>query len=112
MRLAITGSTGNMGRAVMEQLCAMDEKIEHIKLLSRSPENIKKLLKKCKPLKNKTEVIIGSVADENVCARLASDCDYVINMGAVIPPVSDSILKRLSKPTKSVRELLSRQWKR
>ena len=89
MRLAITGSTGNMGRAVMEQLCAMDEKIEHIKLLSRSPENIKKLLKKCKPLKNKTEVIIGSVADENVCARLASDCDYVINMGAVIPPVSD-----------------------
>ncbi len=33
MKLAITGATGNMGKAVMEQLCRLEE-IEHIKLLS------------------------------------------------------------------------------
>ena len=42
MKLAITGSTGNMGQAVMKQLCSL-ENIEKIKLLSRNRKRIKKL---------------------------------------------------------------------
>ncbi|MCM1441541.1 MAG: NAD(P)-dependent oxidoreductase, partial [Roseburia sp.] len=83
-----TGSTGNMGQAVLEQLCAMEE-IEHIKLLSRSEKRIKKILKKFKPLKNKAGILIGSVSDPDIAAKLIEGCDYVVNMGAVIPPTSD-----------------------
>ncbi len=88
MKLAITGATGNMGKAVMEQLCRLEE-IEHIKLLARNKKKVKKLWKTCKPLQHKTEVIIGSIADKAVCERLIDGCDYVVNMGAVIPPTSD-----------------------
>lgn len=88
MKLAITGSTGNMGQAVMKQLCSL-ENIEKIKLLSRNRKRIKKLLKAIKPLKDKIEVIIGSSADPEVCKKLVDGVDYVVNMGAVIPPVAD-----------------------
>ncbi len=88
MKLAITGSTGNMGQEVMKQLCSL-EGVEKIKLLSRSKKRIKKLLKTIKPLKDRIEVIIGSSADPEVCEKLVRGADYVVNMGAVIPPTSD-----------------------
>ena len=88
MKIAITGATGNMGRAVMNAISA-EAYIEEIRVLSHSSKRTKSLLKKNKKLKKKIVVVEGSVADEAACRALADGVDIVLNFGAVIPPKSD-----------------------
>ena len=90
MKIALTGVTGNMGSAALKELVNIEE-ISHFKLLvlPDDKKRIKKLLRGLKAHKNKFEVIYGNIADENVCAFLVKDVDYVVNMAAVIPPHSD-----------------------
>ena len=98
MRIAITGATGNMGREVMKEIVALGG-VESIRMLSRSEKRIKELFKILKKhLKDtggdlkaldKIEVVCGSLADSELCKKLVADTDYVLAIGAVIPPQSD-----------------------
>ncbi|WP_438847420.1 NAD-dependent epimerase/dehydratase family protein [Anaerocaecibacter muris] len=98
MRIAITGATGNMGREVMKQIISLSE-AEEFRCLSRSAKNLDKLNKILKKyLKktggdisavNKIERIEGSLSDPKVCEKLIDGVDYVLAIGAVIPPQAD-----------------------
>lgn len=89
MQVAFTGITGNMGQATLEQVVKIDN-IDNFKfLVLPEDKRIKKLLKKYKDYKNKFEVVYGNLKDKNICKEFIKNCDYVINLAAVIPPHSD-----------------------
>lgn len=88
MKIAITGITGNMGSAVLS--CLNGEKnIERINLLIHSKKKYEKLIKKDKELKNKISIFIGTINDKEVCKNLVDGVEVIINLAAVIPPLSD-----------------------
>lgn len=90
MKIAITGVTGNMGQATIEQLVKIEE-IERFKLLVLpNDKRIDKLVnKKLKDFKNKFEIIYGNLSDKKACESLVQGVDYVVGLAAVIPPISD-----------------------
>lgn len=89
MKVAITGITGNMGQAVLQQVVE-NKDIEKLKfLVLKDDKRIKKILKTYKNYKDKFEIIYGNIAEEDKCEQLIKDCDYVVNLAAVIPPHSD-----------------------
>ncbi len=92
MVVAITGGAGNMGQEALKALIG-ENYITKIKLLAHSRKHTKKLLKRIKPLLNKTEIVMGSLADIDVCRKLIGGADIILNMGAVIPPKSDQYPK-------------------
>jgi nucleoside-diphosphate-sugar epimerase len=89
MIVALTGITGNMGQATLEELVKIDE-IDKLRFLVR-PNNkrFEKLVKKFKKYKDKFEVVEGDVKDKSACKKLVEGADYCIALGAVIPPKSD-----------------------
>ncbi len=89
MKVAITGSTGNMGQETLAEVLKLPF-VEKIKLLVLPDDKrIKKMLKTHKAHKNKIEVILGNLAEKDACQKLVADVDYVVNLAAVIPPHSD-----------------------
>ena len=89
MIVALTGITGNMGQAVLQQI-VKNKQIEKFRfLVLEDDKRINKLLKKYKDYKDKFEIIYGNIADKEKCRQLVENSDYVINMAAVIPPHSD-----------------------
>ena len=89
MVVAVTGITGNMGQATLEQIGKIG-KIDKFKfLVLPDDKRIKKLLREYKNYKNKFEIIYGNLKDKETCEKLVKDCDYVVNLAAVIPPHSD-----------------------
>ncbi len=89
MKVALTGVTGNMGQATIDELGKLDF-IEKIKLLVLpNDKRIDKILARHKRMANKIEVIKGSLADREVCEKLVEGVDYVVGLAAVIPPLSD-----------------------
>lgn len=88
MTISVTGITGNMGQAVLTALAPLRE-IAKLKLLAHNAKRMKKLLKKHKSLRDKTEVICGGLNNAESVKRLAENSDLIINMAAVIPPHSD-----------------------
>lgn len=95
MILAITGITGNMGQATLDQLEGVDG-ITTLKLLCNNKKHMKKLLSKHKALRNKIQVIEGGMT-QPALRELVKDADLVINMAAVIPPASDHAPDRALK---------------
>lgn len=98
MRIAITGATGNMGREVMKQIISLED-AEEFRCLSRSAKNLDGL---CKLLKkhlkktggdasnvNKITRLSGSLSSPEICEKLIDGVDYVLAIGAVIPPQAD-----------------------
>ena len=89
MIVALTGITGNMGQAVLQQI-VKNKQIEKFRfLVLEDDKRINKLLKKYKDYKDKFEIIYGNIANKEKCRQLVENSDYVINMAAVIPPHSD-----------------------
>lgn len=89
MTVAITGITGNMGKATLAMLKTA-EHIDKIKLLCRNKKRMDKLLKKHKSLRGKIELVFGELSDPSAVKELIRDAQLVINMAAVIPPRADS----------------------
>lgn len=89
MQIAVTGITGNMGQATLDELVKLDFIDKFKFLVLPDDKRIKKLLKKYKNCKDKFEVIYGNLAEKEKCQKLVEGCDYVINLAAVIPPHSD-----------------------
>ena len=98
MKIAITGATGNMGREVMKELMAL-ENVSDIRVLSRNQKRTKELKTLLKKFLKKTgadiagldkiECVYGNLSDPDVCKKLIEGNDYVLAIGAVIPPQSD-----------------------
>lgn len=89
MQVAVTGITGNMGQATLEELVKLNFIDKFKFLVLPDDKHIKKLLKKYKKFKYKFEIIYGNLAEKDKCQKLVAGCDYVINLAAVIPPHSD-----------------------
>ncbi|MDE6661010.1 MAG: NAD-dependent epimerase/dehydratase family protein [Anaeroplasmataceae bacterium] len=89
MKVALTGATGNMGRETLASMLKIKE-LEFIRLLVLPEDKrIKALLKIHKKNKNKIEVVYGNLKDRSACDKLIAGVDYVFNLAAVIPPLSD-----------------------
>lgn len=87
LKIAVTGATGNMGREVMNFVCALSNVEKVTFLCIQGHRKIgKKLVKAHKP---KAEMLIGDTSNIDSCRALVKGADYVIHMAAVIPPRSD-----------------------
>lgn len=90
MKIAMTGTSGNMGREALKQTLEL-QNVEFIRILLRSTNKNKRYAKKLKKLYNdKVQVIFGLIEDKEICKELVKEMDYVIHMAAVIPPLSDN----------------------
>lgn len=89
MKIALTGATGNMGRATLSEIIKM-QSVELVRLLVLPDDKrIKSIIKENKRFKGKIQVVYGSLANESACEKLIDGVDYVFNLAAVIPPHSD-----------------------
>ena len=86
--VALTGATGNMGKAVVKEL--MHLTYVNIRILSLDDAKSRKVIKKWeKKYGNRLEVIYGNMKNIDDCRALVEDADYVVNMAAIIPPHAD-----------------------
>lgn len=93
MKIAMTGTSGNMGREALKQTLELNS-VEWVRILLSPKKKNNKLAKKLtKRYGNRIRIVRGSVANENACLELVKDTDYVIHMAAVIPPASDKCFK-------------------
>ena len=89
MRVALTGITGNMGQATLEQLVGLKE-IDVLRfLVLPEDKRIRRLLRRYRAHRGRFEVLEGNLRDRETCDRLVEGADYVVNLAAVIPPLSD-----------------------
>ena len=88
MIIGLTGATGNMGQDALAELLKLPI-VTRIKILGHNPKRTKKLLQKNKKYQNKIDVIYGGINNHDSVKEFIADCDYVINMAAVIPPLAD-----------------------
>lgn len=87
--VALTGSSGNMGRETLPALLSLPF-VDKIKLLYLNNNNERKFARKIKKkYGDRVEQIFGDVANYSDCESLVKDADYVVNLAAVIPPDSD-----------------------
>ena len=89
MRVALTGITGNMGQATLEEVLKIGEIDAFRLLVLPEDKRIKKLLKTHCADRRRIEVLVGNLKDAETCKKLVADADFVVNMAAVIPPLSD-----------------------
>ncbi len=90
MKIAMTGTSGNMGREALAQTLELPE-VEFVRVLLTPKKKNDKLAREYrKRYGGRIQVLRGSVADEALCKKLVSGVDYVIHMAAVIPPRSDA----------------------
>lgn len=87
--VALTGSSGNMGRETLPALLSLPF-VDKIKLLYLNHKNERKFARKIKKkYGDRVEQIFGDIANYSDCESLVKDADYVVNLAAVIPPDSD-----------------------
>lgn len=87
--VALTGSSGNMGRETLPALLSLPF-VDKIKLLYINHNNERKFARKIKmKYGDRVEQLFGDVANYSDCESLVKDADYVVNLAAVIPPDSD-----------------------
>lgn len=86
-KIALTGSTGNMGVETLRQLMEL-ENIEVIKVLIRK-ESLWKAKKLKRKYKNKIEIVIGNIENKKDCEKLIEETNYILHLAALIPPKSD-----------------------
>ncbi len=90
MKIAMTGTSGNMGREVLLQTMQL-RCVELVRVLLSDKKKNDKLAKRYRrEYGDRIEVLRGSVADEALCKKLVEGTDYVVHMAAVIPPRSDA----------------------
>lgn len=85
MIVSLTGVTGNMGYEAIKKVLTLGY-VDKVRALVFPTD---KRIKKIKKLGSRVEIILGSLADFDICKQLVSNADYVVNMAAVIPPMSD-----------------------
>lgn len=90
MKVAMTGTSGNMGREALEQVLTLKE-VEFVRVLLSNRKRNDKLSKRYKKrYRDRIEILRGSIEEKALCKKLVEGVDYVVHMAAVIPPRSDS----------------------
>ena len=88
MKVALIGASGNMGEALFSLLLKEDD-ISEIRILRYHKKQTDKLVKKNQQFLDKIKIFDGSIADEKAVQNLLQNVDYCLNLGAIIPPISD-----------------------
>lgn len=86
MKVTFYGSTGNCGKPTLPLLLELDF-VENITIMVHNQLNTFKKLEKKYP--NKLIVVKGNLSNIDDVRKTIGDSDIVINMSAVIPPLSD-----------------------
>lgn len=89
MKIAMTGTSGNMGREALAQTMELPGVVCRV-LLSPKKKNNKLSKQLKKKYGERIEIVRGTLADEKACRELVQGADYVVHMAAVIPPRSDA----------------------
>lgn len=87
--VAMTGTSGNMGREALTQTLEGDYVGKVKLLLTEKPKNTVYARKLKKKYGSRVQIVRGSIADGELCEKLVFGADLIINMAAVIPPKSD-----------------------
>lgn len=95
MRVTIYGASGNMGIPALKEILPLDF-VDKVTVLYHSDKCKKRIHKKIKKYKDKLIYIKGSVASKDVIKKTLEGSNIVINLAAVIPPLSDK------KPTQAI----------
>jgi UDP-glucose 4-epimerase len=83
MKIVITGAFGNVGKAVIEEAYNRDHEIIVFEVDNR------KTRKAARKYRNKIKnVIFGDVRDFSDVQQVVQECDAVIHLAAIIPPLS------------------------
>ena len=86
--ISITGASGTMGRAAVDQL--MKDHENRLRILLRKTKRGKKAFHRIKKrYGNRAEVIFGDIRNGHDCAELCDGADYLLHLAAVIPPQAD-----------------------
>ena len=88
MIITILGATGSMGKSVVKELIN-ESYVTRIRILGYHKKETERLLKTNRDYLDKIEVCYGSIADPKAVREVIKGAGYVINMAAVIPPLSD-----------------------
>ncbi|MDO4544443.1 MAG: NAD(P)-dependent oxidoreductase [Clostridia bacterium] len=87
MKIAITGGSGHMGQAFLEELNASFDTADSITVLCHRD----RISKRSYPnIAHKLHFVFGDISNAEVCRKLIEDCDVVFHICALIPPASDS----------------------
>ena len=90
MKIAMTGTSGNMGREVFRQTMEIPA-VEFIRVLLSPKKKNNKLAKRLvKEYGGRVQIVRGSLDNAEICKKLVEGVDYVVHMAGVIPPVSDA----------------------
>lgn len=90
MKIAVTGGTGNIGNEVLKAILPLDF-VENVHILVRpNKANSKKIGEFCNGFPKKIKLFIGDMNNKQCLSSLIKEVDVVINLAAVIPPISDN----------------------
>ena len=89
MIISLLGATGHMGIQTLKEFLFLHE-IDKVKVLLRrdSPRN-KPVLKIARKNKGRVEIVYGNITNVDDLDNLVTNSNYLFNLAAVIPPLSD-----------------------
>lgn len=88
VKVAMTGATGNMGRAAVSEILKLD--YVYLRILVKNDKEQRKMVNSWrKTYGAQLDVVYGDIADIEPCLELVSGVDYVFNLAGVIPPTAD-----------------------
>ena len=92
--IALTGASGAMGEQTLRELMSSDKNYRVKILLLNDSENRVFKRKAEKLYGDRLSVIVGDIVNYADCRKLVEGSDYVMHVGALIPPGSDHDAKR------------------
>ena len=86
--VAMTGASGNMGQAVVNEIMKLS--YVRIKLLLLDEGREHRLARRwVRQYGDRVEYFFGNMKNMDDCRKLVENVDYVVNMAAIIPPLAD-----------------------
>jgi len=89
-RVFLTGATGVMGWAGLQELLKKPDQYEVVVLARHSKKNIEKL----KPLMDRIKVVWGDLTRYDDVLKGVTDADYVLHVGGMVSPSADYFPKK------------------
>lgn len=84
-KVFLTGATGVMGWAGLQELLKQPDKFEVVILARHSQKNIEKL----KPIEDKVKVVWGDLMNYEDVLKGVTGADYVLHVGGMVSPAAD-----------------------
>lgn len=84
MKILLTGGSGTVGREVLQQLCQQSE--IHITAFDKKTKQAKKIYK---PYQDRINIVYGDLSNKEEVEAVCKGMDFVIHLGAIIPPLAD-----------------------